>query len=113
MKLDVEDQRALEQAETHKVRRSNLRLAAIGISAGAVLSFSRDELSTATVVENDKVRFEGEIMSLSASALKVLPRLGSNMQAASGPDYLMYEGKAPDEIRVAKEAQNEAAAPES
>jgi len=47
-------------------------------------------------------------MSLSASALAALHKLGGyTLGACSGSDYWMYEGKTLDEIRVAKESENE------
>jgi hypothetical protein len=73
-----------------------------------VLSLSRDEDVHATVVSGNKVEFEGQIMSLSASALAALHKLGGyTLATVSGSDYWMYEGKTLDDIRVAKEAENE------
>jgi hypothetical protein len=46
-------------------------------------------------------------MSLSASASAALHKLGYTSPAASGSDYWMYEGKTLDEIRVAKESEQE------
>jgi hypothetical protein len=46
-------------------------------------------------------------MSLSASALDALHKLGYKSTAASGSDYWMYEGKTLDEIRIAKETDQE------
>jgi hypothetical protein len=46
-------------------------------------------------------------MALSASALNALHKLGYKSGAASGSDYWMCEGKTLDEIRIAKEAENE------
>jgi hypothetical protein len=48
-------------------------------------------------------------MSLSASALAALHKLSYTSGAASGSDYWMYEGKTLDEIRIAKEAEQESA----
>ena len=74
---------------------------------GAVLTLSRDEDVHSTVVGGNRVEYEGQIMSLSASALAALHKLGYTSGAASGSDYWMYEGKTLDEIRIAKEAEQE------
>ena len=54
---DADEKAALEKA---KARRSPLRLEAIGVQPGAVLSFSRDETRTATVIAGNKVTLDGE-----------------------------------------------------
>lgn len=110
-KVDIpkEEEQAFEKAEKAETkRRARINLDAIGIKPGTVLTLSRDEDVHATVVNGNKVEFEGQIMSLSASALAALHKLGGyTLGAASGSDYWMYEGKTLDEIRVAKEAENE------
>jgi len=55
------------------------------------------------------VEYEGQVMSLSASALSALHKLGYTSSAASGSDYWMFEGKTLDEIRIAKEGELETA----
>jgi hypothetical protein len=73
-----------------------------------VLNLSRDEDVHATVVSGNKVEYEGQTMSLSASALAALHKLGGyTTGAVSGSDYWMYDGKTLDDIRVAKESENE------
>lgn len=110
-KVDIpkEEEQAVEKAEKAETkRRARINLDAIGIKPGTVLTLSRDEDVHATVVPGNKVEFDGQIMSLSASALAALHKLGGyTLEAASGSDYCMYEGKTLDEIRVAKEAENE------
>jgi len=94
-----------EEADTK--RRSNIKLDSIGILPGAVLTLSRGEDIHATVVSGNRVEYEGQPMRLSASALAALHKLGYTSPAASGSDYWMYEGKTLDEIRVAKESEQE------
>ena len=109
-KVDIpkEEEQALERAEEAETkRRARINLDAIGIKPGAVLTLSRDEDVHATVVIGNKVEYQGEITSLSASALAALHKLGYTSGAASGSDYWMYEGKTLDEIRTAKEAEQE------
>lgn len=100
--IDVAEQAALEKA---KLRRPRLKLDALGIKAGDVLTLSRDETITATVVDDGKVNFQGEVLSLSAAALKALHRLGYSTPAASGPGYWMFDGELLDERRRNMEAR--------
>jgi hypothetical protein len=103
-----EEEKAFQKAEEADAkRRSNIKLEAIGILPGAVLTLSRGEDIHATVVEGNRVYYDGQPMSLSASALAALHKLGYTSPAASGSDYWMYEGKTLDEIRVAKEFEQE------
>jgi hypothetical protein len=109
-KVDIpkEEEQALEKAEEAETkRRAKINLYAIGIQPGAVLTLSRDEDVHASVVNGNRVEYEGQIMSLSASALAALHKLGYTSGAASGSDYWMYDGKTLDEIRIAKEAEQE------
>ena len=103
--------KALEKAEEADTkRRSNIRLESIGITPGTVLTLSRDATVQATVVSGNRVEYDGQVMSLSASALAALHKLGYTSSAASGSDYWTYDGKTLDEIRVAKESEQESAA---
>jgi T5orf172 domain len=109
-KVDIpkEEEQALEKAEEADTkRRANINLQAIGILPGTVLTLSRDEDVHATVVTGNKVQYEEQIISLSASALAALHKLGYKSPAVSGSSYWMYEGKTLDEIRVARESQDE------
>lgn len=111
-KVDIpkEEEQALEKAEeAETTRRARIKLDAIGIKPGYVLTLSRDEDVHATVVTGNRVEYDGQVMSLSASALTALHKLGYTSTAASGSDYWMYEGKTLDEIRIAKEAEQESA----
>ena len=101
--LDKEEQDALEKT---KARRPRLRLEAIGIKPGDTLYFSRDEAKTALVVDGGKVEFGGELLSLSAAALKILSSMGYRTPAASGSDYWMFDGELLDERRRRMEAEH-------
>ena len=100
--LEEEEKDALEKV---KARRPRIKLEAIGIKPGEVLTFSRDEKVTATVVESGKVNFEGEIMSPSAAALKALNRMGYKTPAASGSEHWLFEEELLDERRRRLEAE--------
>ncbi len=97
-----EEKDALERV---KARRPRIKFEAIGIQPGAVLTFSRDEAVTATVAEGGKLTFEGEVLSPSAAALKVLNRMGYKTSAASGSEYWKFEGELLDERRRRIEAE--------
>jgi hypothetical protein len=64
-----EDEAALEKART---RRSGFDMEAVGVPVGATLVSTRDEETTCTVLEGGRVEFQGENLSLSAAALRVL-----------------------------------------
>lgn len=100
--IDQADQEALKKA---KERRPRLRIEALGIKPGDVLTCSRDESLKATVVDGGKVEFQGEILSLSAAALKALHSLGYSTPAASGSGYWDFEGELLDERRRRLEAE--------
>lgn len=102
VEVDAEEQAALEKA---KARRPRLNLEAIGIKPGDVLTFSRDESRTATVLPGNKILMDGEETSLSAAALKLLQELGYTTPAAQGPAYWMFDGELLDERRRRLEAE--------
>lgn len=99
---DVEDRQALEK---EKARRPRIRLAALGIHPGAMLTFSRDESITATVLPDNRVSYKGKEMSLSAAALDALHSLGYRTPAASGSEHWLFEGELLDERRRRMEAE--------
>jgi len=67
--------------------------------------FSRDETVTAIVIPGNKVIFDGEELSLSAAALKVLGKMGYKTPSASGSEYWMFDGELLDERRQRLEAE--------
>jgi hypothetical protein len=93
---DKEEQEALDKV---KARRPRIRLDALGIEPGDVLTFSRDETITAIVQPGGKVLVAGELLSLSAAALRALHAKGYRTPAASGSEYWMFEGELLDERR--------------
>lgn len=94
--VDNEEKAALAKA---KARRPRLKLSALDIVPGDILVLSRDEDIKAEVVVGGNVRFNGEVMSLSAAALSALHSLGYTTPAASGPGYWMFDGELLDERR--------------
>jgi hypothetical protein len=100
--VEPEEQEALEKV---KARRPKIRLDAIEIKPGDVLSFSRDESIQATVTTDGKLVYDGEILSPSAAALKALHKLGYKTPAASGSEHWMFDGELLDERRRRMEAE--------
>jgi hypothetical protein len=86
----VDDQRALDTA---RVNRSRFNMEMIGIKPGAELVFAKGENITCTVVNKHEVEFEGEAMSLTASALIIIERLGYTWGKIAGPQYWIYENE--------------------
>ena len=87
-----EDQEALHQA---RARRSAFKFSMVDIPVGAELIFSRDENKKAKVIDDHSVEYNGEVISLSTSAQKIL---GYDYGVA-GTDYWMYDGETLDERR--------------
>lgn len=100
--VEVEEKEALEKI---KARRPRIKLEALGIKPGDTLKFSRDETITAIVADGGKVNFEGEVMSLSAAALKALHQMGYKTPAASGSEHWMFQGELLDELRQRLESE--------
>lgn len=93
-----EDQQALNQA---RKKRTVFNFAMVGIPVGAELAFSRDENIKARVVDNRSIELNGEIVSLSSSAQKILGYASS----VQGTAYWMYEGELLDERRKRMEEE--------
>ena len=98
---EIEEKEALER---QKARRPRIKLDALGIKVGDVLNFSRDSTITATVIKDSRVELNGEEMSLSAAALKLLVSMGYKTPTANGSDYWAYDGELLVERRRRMEA---------
>ena len=85
-----DDQIALNKA---RERRSTFNFKMVDIPPGAQLTFSKDPTITCRVIDHRKIEFEGEETSLSASALKVVQRMGYTWSQIHGPGYWQYEGE--------------------
>ena len=82
----------LEEAKTIRAR---FDFSHYDIPVGAKLVFSRDDSKQAIVLENNKIEFDGENTSLSASAQKLL----AYKRGVAGTLYWTYEGETLDERR--------------
>lgn len=107
--IDPVEVKAMEKVKEQ--RRARINLAALGIQVGDELVLSRDENIKAVVLEGNKISYQGEILSLSAAALKALQEMGYRSTSVSGSDYWMFEGELLDERRIRLEAQQFEKAP--
>lgn len=87
-----EDQRALNEART---KRSRFNFKMVDIPVGAELAFDRDINIKAKVVDNHLIEYNGEVISLSQAAQKIL----STNYPVAGTDHWTYEGETLDERR--------------
>lgn len=92
-----DEEQAIDPGERHEIedlqRRREVRtFPGMGIPMGSTLTFTKDRSISCTVVKPRKVLFDGEEMSPSTAALRVVHRLGYNWRAVSGMDYWEYDG---------------------
>jgi len=85
-----EDKAALSEAQQ---RSAVFNFKMVDIPAGAELTFTRDENIKATVIDNRKIKLDGETLSLSAAADKLLRNMGTKWKSVQGPAYWMYKGE--------------------
>ena len=77
----------VEEPEAAPRKRGPFRFSMVPeIEPGAVLRFAMDEGITCTVVGDNRVEFEGEEVTLSAAAKRVLRDKGRVVKAAQGPE---------------------------
>lgn len=84
-------------------RRGKFIMAKHGIPVGATLTLSKDSTVTCTVLENNNVEFEDEVMSLSGSCLQAVHNLGFTWKSVAGPDYWQYNGETLAAMRIRHE----------
>jgi hypothetical protein len=70
-----------------------------GIPEGAILEFIKDTSITCEVTTDSNVIYNGEIKSLSASALDAVHRCGFEWRQIAGPDFWTYKGSTLSIIR--------------
>lgn len=106
--ISPDEEEASDKADqAEKAKRSNLKLDEIGIPIGAELTFTRDQNVHATVVEGNKVRYDGHDLSLSAAAKLALQKLGTIWTSVQGSLFWMFNEKTLEEIRKEKEDKSE------
>ena len=75
------------------------RFSTAEVPVGATLTFSRDESKTATVLDDNNIDFEGQVTSLSRSALEIMNELGYKWKTVDGTAFWLYEGQTLKERR--------------
>jgi len=96
----AQDKQALDKA---RKKRTKFNFGMININPGTILEFVKDKTITCEVVDDTKVKFRGEITSLSASANIVLKEMGYDWEQAHGPKFWMYQGKSLRDLRYERE----------
>jgi len=89
----AEDEESIEAFERTVAKRKSYSFSDAHVSVGDVLTYSKDDAVTATVVADKKVEFEGEIVSLSKAALTLLHREGYKWKQANGWAFWMKDGE--------------------
>ena len=82
-----------------KKNRSRFNFQMVGIEPGTQLEFKKDETITCEVFDDTKVKFRGEITSLSNSALTILKEMGYEWERVSGPLFWCKDGKTLEALR--------------
>ena len=97
---DSDDEEALVQA---RKRRSRFTFSSANVPMGATLVFAKGDGYTATVIDDSRIDFRGEVTSLSASAQLIMKELGYTWAATQGPAFWLYEGETLKDRRNARE----------
>tara|TARA_B110000971_G_C19828340_1_gene416713 strand:- start:132 stop:725 length:594 start_codon:yes stop_codon:yes gene_type:complete len=92
-KKDVVDTKTDQEALDKSRNRNRFHFASVGIEPGELLEFKKDKTITAKVLEDDKIEFRGDVMSLSPAALKVIHEMGYEWSKIAGPQFWCYKGK--------------------
>lgn len=98
-----DDKVAMEKLE-QRAERFSFKM--VGISPGTLLHYKFDDSITCTVLDNRRVEFRGEEMSLTAATLAVLAERGFHWKSARGSVAWMYGGQTLQELRDALEAED-------
>ena len=99
---DASDEEALVEA---RKRRAKFTFSSAGVPVGATVVFSKGDGYTATVLDDSRIEFRGEVTSLSASAAVIMKELGYSWAATQGPAFWLYEGQTLKDRRNVREEQ--------
>lgn len=92
----TQDKDSIEKARS---RRTNFKFTMLGIESGETLTFKKNRFITCEVVNETQVKFRGETMSLSESALKVLRDMGYDWGTTNGTMWWCLNGNTLDSLR--------------
>ena len=98
-----DDKAAMEKLE-QRAERFSFRM--VNILPGTVLHFKWDEAITCSVLDNRRVVFRGEEMSLTGATLAALAERGFHWKSAQGSVHWMHDGQTLQERREALEAED-------
>ncbi len=84
-------------AEEHRERAKPFSFAMVNIPIGARITYYKDESIFCTVVDDKKVEFKGEVMSLTMVA-RIIMNLDHSATIA-GPRFFKYQGEMLNDIR--------------
>lgn len=87
------DEDGLKALENRKPKRRVWTLLDAELKAGDILTFTRDENVTATVIDERKIEFRGNSASVSGAALTLLHELGYTWKLVNGWGYWLYDGE--------------------
>ena len=87
------DEDGLKALENRKPKRRVWTLLDAELKAGDILTFTRDENVTATVIDERKIEFRGNSASVSGAALTLLHELGYTWKTVNGWGYWLYDGE--------------------
>lgn len=99
--MTADDAASIMKAEE---KRPTFTFNMIGIEPGTMLTHLHNEDATCQVIDDSRVLFRGENMSLSRSALIVTNETGRNWPAVQGAKYWLHQGESLHKLRLKYEA---------
>ena len=90
---DAESLRALEKAEKRREKRERLKFSLIKLKPGDEISYLKDSKIKAIIVDDRKIKFKGENMSLFKATMTLLKRDGKYWKSVQGAQYWEYDGE--------------------
>ena len=97
---DEMEQEALNKARKSSSRRENFTFNSVGISPNNVLTFTRDDSITATVIDSRTVKYKDKKMSITKAAVCAFKDgLSKDKLTLRGPDYWKFDSETLTERR--------------
>lgn len=91
---NAEDKKILANIEKQpEQKQKNFKFAEHGIPEGTILTFLKDETLKCKVVANNKVEFNGKVLTISALTTQLMHQLGFVAKGYNGYTYWLYKGK--------------------
>ena len=104
----VEDKTDKEKIEKRAKGRERFNFDLVGIKPGATLQFAKNPEKTVVVTDNNRVQTDdGEVLSLSAAALRFLHEEGDKWKSAQGASFFEYEGETLESKRKSLESEDD------